>query len=428
MTLKKILTSCDIYLKKISLVLCVLLPFFQLRGRAIADLSILFIAISFLLYCIFEKHYRCLLRGWFPYALGLWGVIVASSAINGSTHAVLEAIALLRYFVFAKALEEWLLDSTQKQQLLGLCVTLAGVWIICLCWEQYLVGVNPWGYPRWQDGALTGPFFKPRAGPPLAIIMFPGLMIYPMRMVQKKDLAQKLAGLALMSFLLLTMVMIGQRMPALLVFFGFFLCAMLIKTTRVMVLLATLSGFVALALLPFISPPSYDKLVLRFFEQLGHFSQSPYGQLYIRALNMVHAHPLLGLGYNGFRAHCGETTYVYGIPQFAHMVAGQDIGAGCTIHPHNTYLEIATTAGLSGLFLFVCMVLLWLKKLLLAALASRDLMQVMLFITVCMLFWPLASTSSLFTERTAGWVFLMVGWGLARARLLGRAHTPQAGA
>ena len=113
MTLKKILASCDLYLKKISLVLCVLLPFFQLRGRAIADLSILFIAISFLLYCIFEKHYRCLLRGWFPYALGLWGVIVASSAINGSTHAVLEAIALLRYFVFAKALEEWLLDSTQ---------------------------------------------------------------------------------------------------------------------------------------------------------------------------------------------------------------------------------------------------------------------------------------------------------------------------
>ena len=428
MTMKTFLISCDVHLKKISLALCVFLPFFQLRGRAIADLSILFIAISFLLYCTFEKHYRCLLHGWFPCALGLWGVIVVSSILNGSTHAVLEAIALLRYFVFVKALEEWLLDSAQKQHLLGLSVTLAGVWIICQCWEQYLLGVNLWGYPRWQDGALTGPFFQPRAGPPLAIIMFPGLMIYPMRMVQKKELARKLAGLALMSFLLLTMVMIGQRMPALLVFFGFFLCAMLVKTTRVTVLLATLSGVVALGLLPFISPPSYNKLILRFFEQLGHFSQSPYGQLYMRALNMVHAHPLLGLGYNGFRIHCGETAYLYGIPQFTSMIAGQDIGAGCTIHPHNTYLEIATTAGLSGLFLFVWMVLLWLKKLLQAALAGRDLMQAMLFITACMLFWPLASTSSLFTERTAGWVFLMVGWGLARARLSGSARTPQTGA
>lgn len=63
--------------------------------------------------------------------------------------------------------------------------------------------------------------------------------------------------------------------------------------------------------------------------------------------------------------------------------------------------------------LFVCMVLIWLKKLLLAAVASKDLMLSMLFITLCMMFWPLASTSSLFTERTAGWAFLMVGWGLA---------------
>ncbi|MCP1257804.1 O-antigen ligase family protein [Acetobacter lambici] len=416
MTVKNIFMFCDANLKKLAFVLCVFLPFFQLRGRAIADLIILFIGISFLLHSFFNKRYYCLLHGWFPYAMGLWGLIVVSSTLNGSAHTLMESIALVRYFVFAKALEEWLLDSRQKQQWLGLSVTLAGVWLISQCWEQYLFGVNIWGYARWKDGALTGPFFEPRAGPPLMVIMFPGLMIYPMRMVQAKEPGKKLLALGVMSFLLLTMVIIGQRMPALLVLFGFFLCALLVKTTRVPVILATLSGFVGLALLPFLSPPAYDKLVLHFVQQIGHFSQSAYGQIYMRALNMVHAHPLLGVGYNGFRAHCAETTYVYGIPQFAHLVAGQEIATGCNIHPHNIYLEIATTAGLAGLLLFVCTVLIWWKTLFLAALASKELMPSMLFITLCMLFWPLASTSSLFTERTAGWVFLMVGWGLAQAR------------
>ncbi|WP_196756799.1 O-antigen ligase family protein, partial [Gluconobacter oxydans] len=135
--------------------------------------------------------------------------------------------------------------------------------------------------------------------------------------------------------------------------------------------------------------------------------------IYIRATNMVYAHPLFGLGFDGFRRHCADAVYIYGMPPLNHFMAGMDPVVGCNIHPHNIYLEIATTAGLIGLMLFVCMVLIWLKKLLLAAVASKDLMLSMLFITLCMMFWPLASISSLFTERTAGWAFLMVGWGVA---------------
>lgn len=193
----------------------------------------------------------------------------------------------------------------------------------------------------------------------------------------------------MMSFLLLTMVIVGQRMPALLAFFGFFICAILIRTTRVPVILATLIGMGGLACLPVLSPPAYNKLVLHFLEQIRDFPHSPYGQIYIRATNMVYAHPLFGLGFDGFRRHCADAVYIYGMPPLNHFMAGMDPVVGCNIHPHNIYLEIATTAGLIGLMLS------------------------MLFITLCMMFWPLASTSSLFTERTAGWAFLRVGWGLA---------------
>lgn len=416
MSVKKITFVQGLSGRKIACVLLCLLPFFQLRGRAIADIIITVIAILFLLHCCFQKRYVCLQRGWFPYAMILWGLIVVSSMLDHALPSTWAALAIVRYFVFAKALEEWLLEGRPQQRLLGASVTLAGLWVLSQCWEQALSGVNIWGYPRWNDGALTGPFFAPRAGPALMVIMFPGLMVYPMRLVQDRALGKKLLALACMSFLLLSMVMIGQRMPALLVFLGFFICAFLVRATRIAIALSILAGVAGLALLPVLSPPAYNKLVLHFIAQMSTFAHSPYGQLYIRGLNMVHAHPLLGLGFDGFRRHCAEPAYFYGVPQFAPFMLGQDLATGCNIHPHNIYLEIAILSGLSGLFIFVGLVLYWLKTLLRAALATKELMPSMLFITLCMLFWPLASTSSLFTERTAGWVFLMLGWGLAQAR------------
>ncbi|CEF53368.1 O-antigen ligase family protein [Acetobacter ghanensis] len=416
MILKRLFAFCGFTLKKSAILLCFLLPFFQLRGRAITNFIVAFIAILFLFHTVFRKKYAELLHGWFPYAMALWGLMVLSSVLDHSLHAVLESLAILRYFVFAKALEAWLLDNKKDRQILGFSVTLAALWVLVECWQQYIWGTNIWGFPRWVDGALTGPFFDPRAGPALMITMFPGLMIYPLYMVQNKSIAQRVAGFGILSFLLLTMVIIGQRMPALLVFFGLFVCAILLKTTRVPVLLSTLAGSVGLALLPVISPPAYNKLVLHFFAQIRDFPHSPYGQIFMRALNMLYAHPLLGLGFDGFRRHCADTAYLYTIPQFAHLVAGQDPAVGCNIHPHNIYLEVATTVGLVGLCVFVCLVVVWMKRLLRSALTNTSLMPSMLFITLCMVFWPLASTSSLFTERTAGWVFLLLGWGLSIAK------------
>jgi hypothetical protein len=40
-------------------------------------------------------------------------------------------------------------------------------------------------------------------------------------------------------------------------------------------------------------------------------------------------------------------------------------------------------------------------------------------IAVFVAMWPIASATSLFTVPNAGWVFLMVGWGLAEARWSG---------
>jgi O-antigen ligase len=73
-------------------------------------------------------------------------------------------------------------------------------------------------------------------------------------------------------------------------------------------------------------------------------------------------------------------------------------------------------AGLPGLALFVALVVTWLRRMAAALRPGADGVQATLFVTCCVLFWPLASTSGLFTLDTAGWVFLITGWGLAASR------------
>jgi O-antigen ligase len=148
---------------------------------------------------------------------------------------------------------------------------------------------------------------------------------------------------------------------------------------------------------------------------MAHFPDSPYGQLYVRAAVMVGLHPWLGLGFDGFRSLCPNPIYFHALPAMG--IASTNIGAAaCNIHPHNYYLEAAVMGGLSGLAAFVAMIVLWLRRLLDALRPSVDPEQAMLVVAFVVVFWPIASTSSLFTFDTAGWAVLITGWGLAASR------------
>ncbi|GBQ24981.1 hypothetical protein AA12717_1945 [Gluconacetobacter sacchari DSM 12717] len=396
----------------IALAMTLTLPFFLLRGRAISDGFISCVAVLFLVHCVRTRD-RGWWRGWPVFALAFWGVAILSSVMHGAGHAVAEALVLGRFLLFCVALERWVLRDGAARRWLGVSVTVAALWLVVECWQQYLLGTNLWGYPRWVDGALTGPFYKPRAGAALLMVVFPGLMVYATRWLEASSWRARLAGVGLIMLLTLTMILIGQRMPALLFGLGLAVMALLIRRLRWPVLAAALAGGAGLALLPVLSPPAYAKLVVRFLDQMHHFSDSPYGQIYIRAGNMVMRHPWLGLGVDGFRNGCADPAYVRDLMVFGHVLASRGAAVGCNIHPHNIYLDVATTAGLAGLACFVAMVACWLWRMVRALSPGQAPRQAMLCVTSCVMLWPLASSSALFTVRTAGWIFLMVGWGLA---------------
>ena len=157
------------------------------------------------------------------------------------------------------------------------------------------------------------------------------------------------AGLALMVAGVLVVVLIGQRMPVLLTGLGLFVTALLLPRLRTGVLAACAGAALLLAVSAVVVPPTFHRLIDKFSAQMEHFPDSPYGLITGRAVAMIAAHPLLGLGFDGFRHHCADPAY------FTGLNGGDGGGANvCVQHPHNHYLQAAVEAGIPGLVLFGC--------------------------------------------------------------------------
>jgi hypothetical protein len=399
--------------RRVAVLAVLALPVFLFYGRAVADVLACLVDVLFLAHCARGGGWAWVKQPWVAVAGAIWVLQLIASLHAGPPSSEVQAVVMIRILLFVAALEAWVLTGARARHALWVVFAALAIWTGLQCWEQYLTGHNLLGYPRWADGSLTGPFYKPRVGPIFLFIALPGLLPIVLSAIGRPDWRSWFGGMALLLVTLTTMILIGQRMPNMLFLFWLCITGLLVRRFRAPLLIAIAVGAGAVAALPVISPPTFAKLVLKFSHQMANFAASPYGQLYTRASVMIAAHPFLGLGYNGFKDFCSQPAYFHGWPQLGIPNADNGGLAGCNLHPHNYYMQLGTMAGVPGLVLFITLAVLWLKRMASALRPSADAVQAMLFVTCCVIFWPLASTSSIFTYDTAGWVFLLTGWGLA---------------
>jgi O-antigen ligase len=394
----------------------VILPFFLFYGRGISDILVCLTDLLFLAHCLRTRSWRWTRRLWVPLAGLLWLIQLIAAIHLGPAKNIAESALMVRLLLYVAALEDWVLTGAwARKALWAVFAGLAG-WTVLECWQQFLFHTNINGFPRWPDGSLTGPFYKPRAGEVFLFVALPGLLPIVLRAINHKTRAVWAAGLGLLLFTVATMILIGQRMPNALFLLGLCVAGLMVKRFRAPLLVAVALGVAAIAALPVISPPTFGKLVLETSRQISHFAESPYGQLYTRASVMIADRPWTGFGFEGFKDYCGLPEYFHGWPAYGIPDASNGGLRGCNLHPHNYYLQIGTMAGLPGLAAFIAMALLWLGKIGRRLRPSAEPIQTMVFATCVVIFWPIASTSALFTFDTAGWVLLLTGWGLAAGK------------
>ncbi len=131
-----------------------------------------------------------------------------------------------------------------------------------------------------------------------------------------------------------TILLIGQRMPAVLTVLG------LVRLWRFAAAPppgrdhgGSPGGGPAHRDAPVITPRPLPSWSCISPTRVEHFGQSAYGLLYIRATVMSLAHPIIGLGFDGFRHGCYDALYQRGLPWLGISDAQAAGPAGCSIHP-----------------------------------------------------------------------------------------------
>ena len=438
--------------------LVLLLSLVLLHGRGLAEVLIAVIAALFLLHSIWQRDWRWLRTGWVRVAAAWWLWLVACSLPvaglgQGGGRSLLQAVVLVRFLLFVAALEHWVLAGTMRAVRTGLSdrarqraaeahwaatrhwlarlVAVAGLYVALQCWLQALAGRNLWGWPRWGDGSLTGPYREPRAGPPMSRLLFPAALPTAARWTAR---GRGWAALALVLAGVVTVVLIGQRMPLLLTGLGLLVSALLLPRLRRVVLACVLAAGLLVPATAILSPPTFGHLVTRFGQQMRHFPNSDYGRIAVRALVIARANPWTGRGFDGYRTGCPDPSTFHalgGVPGDGSGDGGGDSPDVCVQHPPNHYLQALTDAGLPGLLLFGLLVAAWLAALSRGLWrgpargnrpdrrgpdAGRHALRVGLFVAALIQEWPIASASSFTSMPLSGWFFLLLGLGLAEAR------------
>ena len=408
-------------LDRAGLLLALATPLLLLHAPSVAEATIALTALCFLLRSVRLGDWTWTRAAWLRLSL-LWWVWVVFCSIPipviglgpGGLHSLGEAFAVIRFILFAAALEAWILRAPQVRRWLFGIIIACAIWIGLECLQQFATGHDIFGYKRGGDGELTGPFRKPRAGPALVRILFPALVPPVAALLARRRTASTAAAFAVTVVAMLLMVLIGQRMPLMLTGLGLVTAALLLPRLRPLVLAAGVAGLVLVAASPIVSPPTYHRLVQKFSHQMEDFPTSPYGQLYARAWHIAEARPLTGRGFDGFRTGCPMPRY-FG-PTFD---GAQPQGGGaaiCAAHPHNFYFQALTDGGFPGLALFCAAVIGWMVPLARGLWRRADPLRVGLFAAMLIQVWPIASTSDFINMPLGGWFFLTLGWGLAEAR------------
>ena len=398
-----------------------LTPLMLLHAHGIAEGTIAVADICFLIRCAVTREWAWLRTTWLRIGLVFWAwIVVCSLPIpalglgEGGRPSLVQGVVMVRFLVLIAAMEHAILRDPNPRRWFGWAITASAAYIAGQAIIQFVFGRNLYGDPIGSDGVLSGPFGKPRAGPPMARVLFPALVPPVAALLRRPGIGSVIGGYALLLVGVAVMVLIGQRMPLLLTVLGIVVVALLLRPLRPAMVVAGVVAAVVLASSPVIAPKVYYRLVERFSNQMENFSTTQYGELYARALEIGVQKPITGLGMDGFRYGCPESRYFR--PSFDGRAADGGGAVICWHHPHNYYFEALDDGGFVGLALFCALVFAWLAAM------GRSLRQkprpvlVGLFAAAVIQLWPIASTTGFYTLPVAGWSFLLLGWGMAEAR------------
>ncbi|MDX2113603.1 MAG: O-antigen ligase family protein [Alphaproteobacteria bacterium] len=379
------------YLDRISFVLLCAMPLLLAVTRAGADIAVSAIAVFFLIQCALRHDFSCFKKPELVAMLALWGYLVCQSLLLSDSSTALRSLAWLRFVLLYAAVTHWLLISPPRISLMAAITFVSVVLLLVDTYWQYFHGTSLSGRDYPHPHRLGGPMTHPNIANLLLKLSLPLAGLWAFYLIHR---GKRHEYLLFAGFVVAAMAIVpisGERSSSLL---------MIMATVLVMAgifwsnhkarwyVLATMSGFVLLMIILFMTQSVVQARAIQLAEQVINLADSVYGQLFIAAFHFWQTSPVFGLGAGEFKYACKpamallHTTY-------------------CDVHPHNIYLEWLSETGTIGAALFITAMGLVVKSVWQQRQSAPLMLWLFPMVALVVVLWPAIVTQSIFSNWPA---------------------------
>ena len=418
-----------INLKNFSLFLIILLPFAIILGQAPSDIIVSSVSILFLTNSIIHKDWSWLKIKWIKIVFLLWLYLIFASFFSLDKEiSFSHSILFVRFFIFAVALEYWVLSEKRNLNYVLYSLGLAFLIVSLDTFYQFLnfdlskgYGPDFFGFYSNDHFRLTGPFRSNIPGAYMSKFFFIILLFSFIK--SKKFGKNNFVFISLITSIFYLVFLTGEAMSFASMGLGIFVLFLLEKKLRKQIIFSTSIVFILILFTIKFNPvwkkieivetnpwhngtiyevriPCDDdasKLCKKtyktqpfFYEVLTNFSKTAYWETYNQAFLIWKDFPLFGIGIKNYTNACNLSKYKENLKKFF-----------CTTHPHNFYIQWLVETGVFGFIGFIFLVVSWFNHFMRFALKRLDPLLYGPILSLFVLFWPIMSTGSFFSNRNA---------------------------
>ena len=386
-------------------------PLVYITGSFLPDLIITIISILYI-YCLFKKSTNFIYIRIFQISLLFWIFIILSSFwAPNFTKAIIGSISYARFLILPFALAYFIDD--EKKIFLNLSRMIVAIIVLLGCdiiFQNYY-GKDIFGYPSLFKGSRNSGFFGTEliAGGFIVKLFFISTLFF----ITKK---QNLFLFLYIFFAMFVVFLTGERMSFLYFLLGITCFLFYFKNNKTKITFVV-SFLIIIFSIFFLNPKNKERMYDNFYKILKYGVYADNGEYYktdkndfyiinsgwgahwLAAKNIFLDSPIVGKGLRSFRFICHEKKY--------ETISAND-KSRCSTHPHNFYLEILADLGIVGFFLFLLIIVIYFQKLF--KYANNDHFFLIKLINLLIIFWPIATTGSIFSNNYASmfWYILSI--------------------
>jgi O-antigen ligase len=331
------------------------------------------------------------------------------SSILKDSQVLIDSILLFRFLIFYFIIKYLVVNFSIKDFKIFLTIVLfCSIFVIIdLLYEKYF-GFDFFGFgkPTGNELRLTGPFRnEPIPGSYLLNIGFYSFVsVYIFSSEAKTSLVRVLIPILIIIIFGLSIFLTGERISFIMFLFLISLIFIFFIKIRKAVIFSLIFILIGSFIIS-IKNNYYKERYLNFLNNVGiyknlekyhndSFFDSQWGAHLLTAYKIYSDNNLTGIGIRQFRVICSNQNY--------EKIKSKSVNIRCSSHPHNLYFEILSETGLIGFFIFVMFLFLISIHFIKTFKSSdKDYIYILSVYTFCvffMLFWPIRSTGSFFSN------------------------------